>query len=223
MTFPPVTTFFKIMSGILYATVFWMLFSLMVADGAFAQQRVLKTDPLTIEPEIHQPDIEDQKAPLTLEPQRMNKRDLEAENDSDRITLPEFREGFKRAQRFQPMPVAVLQTLDKVTGRTETREVAIGETIRFGPLYGIVRTCRESPPIEEPESAIFLQVWEPVLSADQPDVMKAETRWVFSGWMFASSPALSAMDHPIYDIWVLDCKDGNKNSTDDDDLKRSPR
>lgn len=98
---------------------------------------------------------------------------------------------------MEAYPVVKLQSLDKVTARTMTFEVKVGSTIKFGPLYIRPRVCRKAPPIEKPESAAFLQIWE--LTPEE----KAE--WVFSGWMFASSPSLSSMDHPVYDVWVLDC------------------
>lgn len=96
-------------------------------------------------------------------------------------------------------PRVRLQTLDKATARTETFNVRVGSTVNFGPLYIRPKICKKSSPLEEPESASFLEVWE----IDS----KEKAEWVFSGWMFASSPALSAMDHPIYDVWVLDCLD----------------
>jgi hypothetical protein len=94
-------------------------------------------------------------------------------------------------------PIVKLRSLDKVTARTMTFEARVGSTLKFGSLYIKVQACRKAPPIETPESASFLQIWE--VAPDQ----KAE--WVFSGWMYASSPGLSSMDHPIYDVWVLDC------------------
>jgi hypothetical protein len=114
---------------------------------------------------------------------------------------------------FSAQKYAQLQTLDKVTARTDTLTVAVGETIAVGPLFMQVKTCQRSAPYEQPESAAFLQVWE----ATPKDVLatakdKNPSQWVFSGWMFASSPALSAMDHPIYDIWVLSCKNNNTDS-----------
>ena len=98
------------------------------------------------------------------------------------------------------MPVVKLQSLDKTTARTMTFEARVGSTIQYGPLYIKVQACRKAPPVEQPESAAFLQVWE--VTHDK------KANWVFSGWMFASSPALSAMDHPIYDVWVIDCLEG---------------
>ncbi len=97
-------------------------------------------------------------------------------------------------------PAAKLQGLDKVTARTSTFTIAVGETKVFGSLRVTLRACRENPPIEPPEAAAFLEVVE-----NKPGE-KAEA--VFSGWMFASSPALSAMEHPIYDVWVLSCTGG---------------
>ena len=97
-------------------------------------------------------------------------------------------------------PAAKLQGLDKVTARTSTFTIAVGETKMFGSLRVTLRACRENPPIEPPEAAAFLEVVE-----NKPGE-KAEA--VFSGWMFASSPALSAMEHPIYDVWVLSCTGG---------------
>ena len=103
------------------------------------------------------------------------------------------------------MPVIKLQSIDKVTGRTLTFEARVGSTVKYGPLYIKAQACRKAPPIEQPESAAFLQIWE--VATKNADVKDGASKWVFSGWMFSSSPALSAMDHPIYDVWVLDCLD----------------
>lgn len=99
---------------------------------------------------------------------------------------------------MEDYPSVKLQGLDKSVGRTVTFEATVGSTIQYGPLFIKIHSCRKAPPIEKPESAAFLQIWEV-----PPGAEKSE--WAFSGWMFASSPALSAMDHPVYDIWVLDC------------------
>ena len=94
-------------------------------------------------------------------------------------------------------PIARLRMLDKITARTSTFDVHVDTTVRFGPLYIRPRTCKKASPLAAPESAAFLQIWE--------TPPKQDARWLFSGWMFASSPALSSMDDPIYDVWVLDC------------------
>jgi hypothetical protein len=67
-----------------------------------------------------------------------------------------------------------------------------------------VRACRKRPPEDPPEAAAFLEIRD-LRKPDAPSV-------VFSGWMFASTPALSAMEHPIYDVWVLDCKNASKSA-----------
>lgn len=99
---------------------------------------------------------------------------------------------------MEDYPSIKLQGLDKSVGRTVTFEAKVGSTIQYGPLFIKIHACRKAPPIEQPESAAFLQIWEVPPGSDKSE-------WVFSGWMFASSPALSAMDHPVYDVWVLDC------------------
>ncbi|HEY8190346.1 MAG TPA: DUF2155 domain-containing protein [Micavibrio sp.] len=107
---------------------------------------------------------------------------------------------FSARAEMTPYPIAKLQSLDKMTGRTMTFNAKVGSTVKFGPVYIRVQTCRKAPPIEKPEAAAFLQIWEVTPKEQKP-------AWIFSGWMYASSPALSPMDHPVYDVWVLDCMD----------------
>lgn len=78
-----------------------------------------------------------------------------------------------------------------------TFDAKVGNTLKFGKLYMKVLSCQKSAPTDQPESAAFIQIWE-ITPEQKPE-------WVFSGWMFSSSPALSAMDHPLYDVWVVDC------------------
>jgi hypothetical protein len=98
--------------------------------------------------------------------------------------------------------VAVLQGLDKTTARVSKFDAPVGKSVRFGTLVITVRACIKHPPEEEPESAAFLQI-EEVRQGERNSVVSQQ---VFSGWMFASSPALSALENPIYDVGVLDCK-----------------
>lgn len=92
---------------------------------------------------------------------------------------------------------AVLQGLDKVTARISTFDAPVGAIALFGTLEITVRACQETPPTEPPESAAFVEVTE---------AQAGQRRQVlFTGWMFASSPALSALEHPVYDVWVIDC------------------
>ena len=95
---------------------------------------------------------------------------------------------------------AILQGLDKVSARVVTIEVPVGAPVHFGTLEIIARACKKRRPEDQPESAAFLDIWE--LRPNYPATS------LFRGWMFASSPALSAMEHPVYDIWVLDCRNG---------------
>ena len=93
---------------------------------------------------------------------------------------------------------AVLQGLDKITARISTFEAPINQMARFGSLEITVRRCHKTPPEEPPESAAFMEVVDN--RPDSPSVL------LFSGWMFASSPAVSALEHPVYDVWVIDCR-----------------
>ena len=105
------------------------------------------------------------------------------------------RQGFT----YREMGMAVLQALDKVTARISTLTMPLEQTRRFGTLEVTVWACRKRPPEEPPESAVFLTIVES--RRDAPPVR------LFQGWMFASSPAMSALEHPVYDIWALDCRD----------------
>lgn len=100
---------------------------------------------------------------------------------------------------FEPKRFAQLQGLDKITARIWKLEVPVGEISRFGTLEFAVHDCRKRPPIEPPESAVFLEI--------QDHLQDGSVAEVFYGWMFASSPALSALEHPVYDLWLLDCLD----------------
>ncbi len=93
---------------------------------------------------------------------------------------------------------AVLQGLDKITARISTFEAPLDETVTFGSLEIVARSCHKTPPEEPPESAAFLEITDV-----RPD---SDAVRLFTGWMFASSPALSAMEHPVYDVWVIDCR-----------------
>lgn len=91
----------------------------------------------------------------------------------------------------------VLQGLDKITARVSTFSVPLNELAVFGSLQIEVRACLKAPPEEAPENAAFMEIVE-----QKPD---SEARKVFGGWMFSSSPAVSALEHPVYDVWVQNC------------------
>ena len=102
------------------------------------------------------------------------------------------------ATNMEAKGTAVLSGLDKITGKVVNFEVPVNSSTNFGTLYLKVFSCQKAPSIEKPEAATFLKIWE--------SKVNQEPKLLFSGWMFASSPALSAMDHAIYDIWITDCK-----------------
>lgn len=92
----------------------------------------------------------------------------------------------------------VLRALDKITARITEIEILIGSEHRFGTLAISAKYCRTRPPIEPPETFAYLVI---------NDVKRDDSRdKIFEGWMVASSPALNALEHPIYDVWVINCK-----------------
>ena len=92
---------------------------------------------------------------------------------------------------------AVFAGLDKITGRTISFDAAIGETVQFGALQVTARACYTRPPTEATNTDAFVEVDEVTL--------QGEIKRIFTGWMFASSPGLHAVEHPIYDVWLTDC------------------
>jgi hypothetical protein len=97
-------------------------------------------------------------------------------------------------------PIAVFNGLDKITGRIISFEVAVNETVQFGALQITPRVCYSRPPTDAPQTDAFAQV-------DEIDELKQIKR-IFSGWMFADSPGLHGVEHPIFDIWLTACKGG---------------
>ena len=97
-------------------------------------------------------------------------------------------------------PVAVFAGLDKITGRTIAFQAAAGETVQFGSLQITERACYTRPATEAPQTTTFVEV-------DEVDAANQYKR-IFSGWMFAASPGLHGIEHPIYDIWLTGCEGG---------------
>jgi hypothetical protein len=97
-------------------------------------------------------------------------------------------------------PTAVFSGLDKITGRIISFEVAMDETVQFGSLQVTARVCYTRPPTEAPQTDTFVEVDE--VSSDK------DYKRIFSGWMYAASPGLHGIEHPIYDIWLTACKGG---------------
>ena len=95
-------------------------------------------------------------------------------------------------------PVAEFAGIDKITGRITTFDVYIDETVQFGALQVTPRVCYSRPTAEEPKTDSFVEVDEITLDR--------KIRRIFTGWMFAQSPGLNAVEHPVYDVWLKDCK-----------------
>ena len=110
---------------------------------------------------------------------------------------------------------ATLRALDKITGRSTDIVVKVGEPVVYGSLRVELKTCYQAPPEEIPESAAFLRIastqpvagetMEAAVAAKDVPATEAESPILFSGWMYASSPGLNALEHPVYDIWVIRC------------------
>jgi hypothetical protein len=97
-------------------------------------------------------------------------------------------------------PTAVFSGLDKITGRIISFEAAVDETVQFGSLQLTARVCYSRPEYENPQTTSFVEV-------DEVGFDNSYKR-LFTGWMFASSPGLNAIEHPVYDIWLSECKGG---------------
>ena len=116
------------------------------------------------------------------------------------IMLAAIAQAHAEAERMSN-PIAVFAGLDKITGVTTTFEIPIGEERRFGALIVKPNACFTRPVTAEPKTTSFVEV-------DQVEVEKTRKR-IFSGWMFAESPGLNAVEHAIYDIWLTGCRDPN--------------
>jgi hypothetical protein len=97
--------------------------------------------------------------------------------------------------------VAEFAGIDKITGRIITFDVYIDETVQFGALQVTPRVCYSRPKEEEPKTDSFVEVDEITLDR--------KIRRIFTGWMFAESPGLNAVEHPVYDVWLKGCKESS--------------
>lgn len=103
-----------------------------------------------------------------------------------------------------PTKHIVLRGVDKVTGRMSTMQAEVGDVVSFGDLKIVADKCLTRPPEEAPENSAYLEITEKLNDGSFKEV--------FNGWMFSSNPALSAMEHPVYDVWVLSCTNGVKGN-----------
>jgi len=114
-------------------------------------------------------------------------------------------------------PTAVFAGLDKITGRIINFEAQVDETVQFGSLQLTARICYSRPDYENPQTTTFLEVEE--VQTDN------KLKRVFAGWMFAASPGLNAIEHPVYDVWLTDCKGGKdiiKTPPEQDEVEEVP-
>jgi len=143
---------------------------------------------------------------------------VEGESDAEEGLDEEITATQKR--NYQQKDTVIVRALDKITGRSTDFLMNKGEPKVYGSLRIDLETCFQTPPEEPPESAAFLKITsatskqvqtmaeprdlteEEILESEGED---ADIR--FSGWMFASSPGLSALEHPVYDIWVIACNE----------------
>ncbi len=112
--------------------------------------------------------------------------------------------------------LAILRGLDKVTGRTVDFRAPIGQKVRFKSLILEAKGCEKAAPESLPEVSIYVEVDEAARQIARPHVRKGANsvaaqpeisiNRIFSGWLFASSPGLSAIEHPVYDVWAIDCR-----------------
>ena len=128
--------------------------------------------------------------------------DPNAESDIGAQVLEALRSGPPKSGGVETAPsipgdTVVMRGLDKLTGEVETFEAKVGEEAHYGRLLIDAKICYQHAAARAPDSTAFLQIFD---TKPDPDALS------FSGWMFASSPALSAMDHARYDVWVLSCK-----------------
>ncbi|MBE7185023.1 MAG: DUF2155 domain-containing protein [Methylobacterium mesophilicum] len=118
--------------------------------------------------------------------------------DQQGETLPDQQQTAPQTDQRLSSPVAEFSGIDKITGRIINFDVYVNETVQFGALQVTPKVCYSRPNAEEPKTDSFVQVDEITLDR--------KIRRIFTGWMFAESPGLNAVEHPIYDVWLKDCK-----------------
>lgn len=102
------------------------------------------------------------------------------------------------AQAWVPKPVAKLQALDKVTARIAILDATVDRPLRYGTLTITVRACNARPADEVPDAAAYIEVRDNLAAANAPPA--------FRGWMLANAPAANMLEHPVYDLRILECR-----------------
>lgn len=125
-------------------------------------------------------------------------------------TLPSNRIG-----RVNFKTTAVVQALNKVTAKTSILEIKIGERVEFGNLILVAKKCWKAPSDRRPENKVLLEVFNKNFDKSPHNIEKIKSeieekgtnkKRIFYGWMFSSSPSISGLEHPIYDITAISCK-----------------
>ena len=152
------------------------------------------------------------EAPLPADPAAIGSLDGVLESGDELLSADTPAEPEVAEVRYDAFQTATLRALDKITGRSTDIDVAVGLPVVFGSLRVNLQACYQTPPELPPEAAAFLKVdnvqatqVESVAEADTTVAASSAEDRLFSGWMFASSPGLSALEHPVYDIWVIHC------------------
>ena len=91
-----------------------------------------------------------------------------------------------------------IQILDKITARVKTLEIKVNESNLFETLNIEIYACYKNPPEEIPENFVLLRIYD--------NLADKEKQLVYQGWMISSSPAVTPLEHPIYDLWLIECK-----------------
>lgn len=108
--------------------------------------------------------------------------------------------------------IGVIQAMDKITGRVSTIEIPVGGEVEFGDFKISLKSCKTTPPEEAPENFAFVNIIE--------KLKDDKTAEVFNGWMISSSPALHEVQHPVYDVWLIKCINGDLSKFEKKDDKK---
>lgn len=173
-----------------------LLIFIAVPQISFAQNDVIESEPL-------EPPGSSVPAETTSDENPATSEEPPPAGEEEDVTLTELPD----MTSMEDMKYVSLRTIDKLSARTHTFDIPVEKAVKFGKsLFIKARACRSASPLSQPENAAFLQIWERKPEEDKP-------KWVFSGWMFSSNPSLSAMDHAVYDVWVIACKNSLTSKT----------
>ncbi len=171
-----------------------------LAMGTQGRAQVESFDLPAIEPEVQWEEFDPEAPTEEFEPEAQMeelKPETQTEEREPEIQMEELKPVQVKPQRAKN-PVAEFTGVDKITGRIITFDVYIDETVQFGALQVTPRVCYSRPKEDEPKTDSFVEVDEITLDR--------KIRRIFTGWMFAESPGLNAVEHAVYDVWLKSCK-----------------